>query len=148
MHKRRFASIKKFCSNEPIVRFNDLNCFSFFRAVFSSRFPEAFLCKSWFIQKYFKRKKIYLLSIGFASVIIFLSQIIKQIKMFGFFGRKIVKKYSHNKCLVCVSLMDKSNPDLVVENKWSRLFSDFGFISCDKFKMIKVFETISLFWKE
>ncbi len=37
----------------------------------------------------------------------------------------------------------KTNPDLVVVNKQSRRFSNFGFISYDKLKTIKVFETIS-----
>jgi hypothetical protein len=40
----------------------------------------------------------------------------------------------------------KTNPNLVIENKQSRQFSDFGFISYDKLKTIKVFETTSLYW--
>ena len=49
----------------------------------------------------------------------------------------------------CMSLMGKTetNQDLVVENKRSSSFSDFGFISYDKFKTIKLFETISLCFK-
>jgi hypothetical protein len=39
--------------------------------------------------KIFQKKKIYLLNIGFASVIIFLSQ---TIKMFGFFWEERFKK--------------------------------------------------------
>ncbi len=42
----------------------------------------------------------------------------------------------------------KTNLDLVVENKQCRQFSDIGFISYDKFKRIKVFKTISLYWIE
>ena len=42
----------------------------------------------------------------------------------------------------------KTNLDLEVENKQCRQFSDFGFISYDKFKRIKVFKTISLYWIE